>query len=321
MKFHYHLLINQNAGGGNGALANQKLTELMEQHHFAFTKYFSQYPGHELLIVESLINDVLFPWEDQFRDTMDEYPLLVVVGGDGTLHQVINQIKQTNPNIPLAYIPAGSGNDFARGVGLPREVEKAFWQIIKTQVPRKINLLAYEDKVQEKKGFCVNNVGIGLDAAIVARTNQSSTKENFSKYKLGSLAYIASIFQVLFKQKGFPILVEYNGQTLNYKKAFLCTTTNHPYFGGGVAIAPMADIEKPTLDFVLVERIPLYKIFWLILLLTQKKHVNSKYFHHISSSKLRIVSTTPQYMQTDGETLEESPYDLSLSMDSQLFWL
>ncbi|MGX7195716.1 diacylglycerol/lipid kinase family protein [Enterococcus olivae] len=320
MKFHYHLLINQASGGGNGKKTSTKLIELLEKRSYSFTSYFTEYPNHELEIVENLATDILFPWQEEFTDTLDCYPLLIVIGGDGTLHQVVNQLKQMDQKLPIAYIPAGSGNDFARGVGLSREVEKAFRQIIKTQEPRSINVLAYEEKIQETTGISVNNVGIGLDAAIVEHTNQSVTKKNLNKYNLGSLTYISSVFHVLFKQKGFPILVECNGQTYSYKKAFLCTTTNHPYFGGGVAIAPMADAAKPVLDLVLVERLSMFKIAWLIFLLMRKKHATSRYYHHHSASKLRIISTTPQYMQADGEALGEGSYDISYSIQSQLFW-
>ncbi len=54
------------------------------------------------------------------------YPLLVVIGGDGTLHQVVSELQLEQQQIPVAYIPAGSGNDFARSIELPREPEKHF---------------------------------------------------------------------------------------------------------------------------------------------------------------------------------------------------
>lgn len=318
MKFHYHVLINQAAGGGNGKKASQKIIQLLNKNNFSYTTYFTEYPNHELELVEELAEDVLIPWEDENTDT---YPLLLVIGGDGTLHQIVSQLKKMQKELPIAYIPAGSGNDFARGVGLSREPEKAFWQMFKTQKPQAINILTYNEQVSEQKGISVNNIGIGLDAAIVNRVNQSVTKEKLSKFNLGSLSYIATLLSVLFKQKGFPILVEANGKKFDYDKAFLCTANNHPYFGGGVAIAPSANIAQKKMNFIVVERIPLYKILWLILLLLQKKQEKSKYFHQIETNKLRIVSTTAQFAQTDGEELGDSAYDIVYAMDQQLFWL
>ena len=318
MKFQYHLLINPTAGGGNGQAVGEKVIALLQKGRFSFTSYWSEYPQHEAKIITDLL-PMLKSWTEESHD--ETYPLLLVVGGDGTLHQVVNQIQLANQDIPVAYIPAGSGNDFARGIQLPKETEQIFWQIVKQKEPKRIHLLQYEEKIREQQGIALNNLGIGLDAAIVQQTNQSLTKKRFNKFKLNSFSYIASIFKSLFTQKGFPILVESNGQTFSYKKAFLCTTTNHPYFGGGIKIAPMADITKPTFDFVLVERIAYRKIVWLIYLLIRQKHPKSKHFHHLSTAKLRIVSTTPQPMHVDGESLDNEAYDLSLSLGSQLFWL
>ena len=318
MQFHYQLLINPAAGGGNGQVIGDKIISLLQKNQLAFTSYWSEYPQHEASIVAELL-PTLLTWSDDA--SVDVYPLLLVIGGDGTLHQVVNHIQSAQANIPIAYIPAGSGNDFARAVGLPKEIKKIFWKIVKQKEPRALNILTYEEKIKEQQGIALNNIGIGLDAAIVQTTNQSTTKQRFNKWRLNSLSYLVAIFSTLFTQKGFPILVESNGQTLNYPKAFLCTTTNHPYFGGGINIAPMADITKPTFDFVLVERIAFYKIIWLILLLFQKKHPRSKYFHHISTTNLRIVSTTPQPMHVDGESLDKEAYDLFISMHTQLFWL
>lgn len=318
MKFHYYLLVNQAAGGGNGKKVSDQICSLMKQQNYSFTTYLTQYPDHELELVAELAEHTLRPFDSE--STKEYFPLLVVIGGDGTLHQVINQLKMMGKERPIAYIPAGSGNDFARGIGLPRETEQAFQRIIHTTQPRSVNILTYEEAIQERSGISVNNIGIGLDAAIVHHTNHSVTKENLNKYNLGSFSYIASVIHVLFKQKGFPILIEANGQTYHYDKAFLCTTTNHPYFGGGVGIAPMADINKTTLDLVVVERLPMYKIAWLIFLLLRKKHHLSKYYHHLSGTKVRLVSPTPQFSQADGEELGKGPYDLAIALTTQLFW-
>ncbi|MGM0123306.1 hypothetical protein IGI37_000672 [Enterococcus sp. AZ194] len=323
MQFHYHFLINPTAGSGSAEKIVKRIIELTSQRGFPYTTYFTEYAGHEQRIAEQLAQNTLIPWKSEHLADLDEtssYPLLVVIGGDGTLHQVVNAFYRLNVEIPVAYIPAGSGNDFARGIGLPKEAEKAFWQIVKTPFPREVSMITYDEKIQDEQGVVINNVGIGLDAAIVHATNDSATKKRLNKYNLGSLAYIVSIIKVLFTQKGFPIMVEINGQQMNFAKAFLCTTTNHPYFGGGVAIAPTANAEKNQLDFVLVERINIFKIFWLILLLLRKKHMESKHFHHFTGNKLRIVSTMPEYGQADGEVMGSRSFDIHFALKKQWIW-
>ncbi|WP_430609410.1 diacylglycerol/lipid kinase family protein [Enterococcus sp. DIV0876] len=322
MKYDYHVIVNPASGSGQGKKVADRIKKILDKHHFPYQFYYTTQAGEERLNAKKLVDETLLPWDEAYLDNSDmHYPLLMVIGGDGTLHQVVTEVQQIeHQRFPIAYIPAGSGNDFARSLDLPKEAEKVFWQIAGTSHPQELNVIHYYEQIQEESGIAINNVGIGLDAAIVYTANHSSAKSRLNKYNMGSFSYIAAILTVLFRQKGFPILVECNGQQLSFSKAFLCTTTNHPYFGGGVPIAPTATVKEDKLDFVLVERVAMFKIFWLILLLTRKKHMNSRYFHHISTTKLRIVSTIPQHGQEDGEEMGKRPFDLILTPGKQLFW-
>ncbi|MBO0448209.1 diacylglycerol kinase family lipid kinase [Enterococcus sp. MJM12] len=322
MKFHYILLINQVSGNGNGKKTGAIIQNLLDEQKMSYESYYTEYAGHEAELAKELANSKLIGWTGEIKaDYADKlYPLLVVIGGDGTLHQVLNQFYRMDKEIPVSYIPGGSGNDFARGINLPKDPQKAFWAIQRAKEPQIINTLTYEEKIQTETGLAINNIGIGLDAAIVAATNDSMTKKTLNKYNLGSFAYIASIVKVLFTQKGFPILLEVNGEEFTFKKAFLCTTTNHPYFGGGVAIAPMAKATVSDIDLVVVERISMIKIFGLIIRLITNKLTTSKHYHHFTGHKLRIVSTVPEYGQADGEVMGLRPFDITFSTRPQLIW-
>ncbi|MCD1024175.1 diacylglycerol/lipid kinase family protein [Enterococcus sp. SMC-9] len=322
MKFHYILLINQVSGNGNGKKTGAIIQNLLDEQKMSYESYYTEYAGHEAELAKELANSKLIGWNAEIKaDYADKlYPLLVVIGGDGTLHQVLNQFYRMDKEIPVSYIPGGSGNDFARGINLPKDPQKAFWAIQRAKEPQVINTLTYEEKIQTETGLAINNIGIGLDAAIVAATNDSMTKKTLNKYNLGSFAYIASIVKVLFTQKGFPILLEVNGEEFTFKKAFLCTTTNHPYFGGGVAIAPMAKATVSDIDLVVVERISMIKIFGLIIRLITNKLTTSKHYHHFTGHKLRIVSTVPEYGQADGEVMGLRPFDITFSTRPQLIW-
>ena len=130
MNFHYHILINPAAGSGNAEKTAEKIIQLLDEGDYTYTPYYTEGPGDEKEIVDRLTN-LLSPWSETCeKDHIDNsFHLLVVIGGDGTLHQVVNEFFALGLQLPVSYIPAGSGNDFARGIGLSREPEKAFEQI------------------------------------------------------------------------------------------------------------------------------------------------------------------------------------------------
>jgi YegS/Rv2252/BmrU family lipid kinase len=321
MNFHYHILINPAAGSGNAAKTAEKIIHLLDDGDYTYTPYYTERPGDEREIVNRL-SDLLSPWSEFCeKDQVDNsFHLLVVIGGDGTLHQVVNQFFTLDLQLPVSYIPAGSGNDFARGIGLSRDPEKAFEQITSAIQPQPINVFHYDEKISEEQGIILNNVGIGLDALIVATTNASNSKKVLNKYRLGSASYALYLVKAIFTQKTFPILVELNGQTLNFERTFLCTTTNIPYFGGGIAIAPMADPKKEAIDLVVVEKPNMLAILRFLLQLVRKKHTQNKHYRHFTSSKIRIVSVVPQYGQADGENMGERSFDMNFSTATQYIW-
>ncbi|MGK0550830.1 diacylglycerol/lipid kinase family protein [Enterococcus faecalis] len=318
MDIHYYLLINGQAKGGYGAQAAKKIMQQLQKRKLAYTIYYTEYAGHESVLTEELALTTLKPWTANQKEKA--FPLLVVLGGDGTLHNVLNTLDRFDPTIPLGYLPCGSGNDFARGAGISGNVNQALAQLLSVEAPKELQVIHYREANQEEVGLAANNLGIGLDAAIVEKTNTSRSKNTLNKFNLGSFSYLFSILHVLFKQKGFPILVEANGKQHTFSKAFLCTVTNHPYFGGGVAILPKADPMKPVVDLVVVERGSLFRIFWLILLLARGKHTAAKQFHHFHSKKIRIVSTLPQFIHADGEILGQRSVDFAFETTPRFFW-
>ncbi|AYW48132.1 diacylglycerol kinase [Tetragenococcus osmophilus] len=318
MEFHYYLLINPKAGGGKGKKCGEQIIATMKYKRLAFTVLETQFPFHEKELVYKLLASTLLNWNPKPQlKAKQPFPLLIVIGGDGTLHQVLNSLTA---QIPIAYIPAGTGNDFARSLGLLQPSVKVLEQILQATWPRKINILKVFEQTSNDSKVCINNVGIGLDAAIVHATNHSTTKQRLYKYKAGFLSYIPAVLQTLFKQEDFPVTVKCEDETYYFKHAFLCTLTNHPYFGGGVNISPAADINEPQVDLTLVEKLSMGKIFYLILLLALKKHAHSKHFHRFKASTIQINSPSKQFIQQDGEDFAKTPCDFHFSSTKQLFW-
>lgn len=322
MKRIYHVIINPVAGGGKGQTVAKKILSELKENDFTYYDYQTEYPNHEARIVQTLLEQHLlqsFP-ESRRLGAEEKFPMLLVIGGDGTLHHVINQLHAYGVDYPVAYIPAGSGNDFARACHLPEDPIERFWQIVQTRSPQLVPILSYQDRIQGDRQVFMNSLGIGLDGKIVKKANERSRKKNLNRWRLSRFSYLSVAFSSFFKQKGYPARVEFNGQSITLAKTYLCTITNHPYFGGGVAIAPQIALNKPEFELVVVEKVAWFKLAHLAYCVLRKKDFRSKYFHRYTAKKIHLVTTTQEDTQIDGESMGTRCYDLIVEVTKQAFW-
>lgn len=315
-KLTLHLIVNSQAGAGNAKKIYNISKDYLNKKNIEFIPYFTEYAGHEKKITRYLLKKILVDWQPN----IDNFPLLVVLGGDGTLHEVIN-VLQNHPNIPIGYIPGGSGNDFARAVSLSRKTEAALERLTSITQPTTIKVMKAHFKETNETRLILNNIGVGLDANIVTTANHSKSKKFLNQLRLGSLTYLAAVFKVLHKQDAFPISFKTDTHYHSFERAYLCSITNHPYFGGGVAIDPTASPYEDEISVVLIEKVNIFKILYLAVKILSKKHLTSKYVHHFKSSQLEITSSTDQFGQTDGEIIGKEPYHVKCHLTNHLFWL
>lgn len=315
-KLFLHLLVNQHAGSGKGAKQYKEVQKQLIAKNVPFKTYFTEYAGHEKEIVQELLNGTLTPYkqDEPFEN------LLVVLGGDGTLHEVVNALKH-EPTIPIGYLPSGSGNDFARGVGISRKINAALTHLLDVNEPKPISLMEAMDVDSNDTRLILNNVGVGIDAKIVATANHSKTKSLLNQMKLGSLSYVSAALSSLFKQPSFPLIIETTTEKKEFERAFLCTTTNHPYFGGGVAIDPTASAYTDDVHLIIVEKIFPLSLAWLIIKLFFKQHLTSPHLHRFVDSELTLTCPLAQVGQADGEELGERDFKLRFKTTQHLFWM
>ncbi|TFJ43170.1 phospholipid kinase [Carnobacterium divergens] len=308
----YYVVINLQSGSGNGAKVWQIVEKTLLEKKKNYQLFVSEYAGHTISLVNQLAKDI--------HTTQQKDALILIIGGDGTLHEAVRGLGEEYKKTPLGYIPAGSGNDFARGVGISRKPLVALNQILKAKSASAFDIIEFQEK-EQPDGYFVNNVGVGFDALVVKLTNNSSTKATLNKYNLGSLAYVASLVKAYFKQRSFPIQLTVDGKTTAFKDAFLVTTTNHSYFGGGVNIAPMAVPTDGLIDVIAVSKLPLLKIISLfVMMLLGGRHTRFKSVHHFSGKTIHLETLHAVDGQADGEELGNQLFDLDFNPATRYFW-
>jgi len=319
LKHHFYLIINSNSGSGNGQQLGQQLIAMLEEKNETYTPLFTKKAGDEATFALKLAESVLIPFDK--RKTYTQFPLLVVLGGDGTLSHVVNALAQY-PNVPIAYIPAGSGNDFSRAAGIyTRDIQQALSHILNTQSPTRLHVLEVLERNRHISRTLVNSFGIGIDGAVNRHISQSTLKERLNRLKLGSLVYPLTVVNVLFHQASFTATIQTEQERFKIDDIFLLTTTNHPYFGGGIKIVPKADLNEEAIDVIVIQKKSWWHIFQIILKLMAGKHLEHPDVHHFQSKSIKVQVEEPQHAQVDGELQAFQPFNLKFKQSSRYFWL
>ncbi|GEK91487.1 hypothetical protein AKA01nite_11090 [Alkalibacterium kapii] len=224
------------------------------------------------------------------------------------------ETETTHP-IPLAYIPTGSGNDFARSLKLPLTFKDSIHNILKTKEPTLLDVIT--ETANQKTIVAVNSIGFGLDGMVMNKLGKNKNKQI-----IGKSSYLLSILSAYFSQKAFPLKLKTPDQTYVYGQTLLVVCTNNKFFGGGISIHPEADPSDGFIDLIIAEKVTIWELFTILFsLFTTKKHLEHKKLHSHRITACDLVIYTPQYGQYDGELIDKDVHKLSFKLTTHPFWI
>lgn len=302
-----HLLVNETAGNGRAKKILDQTVLVLVNEDIAFDVQKSTFAGQAIKLAQEYADH---------EHSKNE--VLVVIGGDGSLNEVLNGIKRSsNPLTPFAYLPAGTGNDFGRAANLTSDPKRLINNLLENQQPHKIDCVTFKlPAISKRLYYFANSFGIGFDAYVNHLSNISNLKKFLNNLNEGNLIYGLNILSALRKQDTFTVEVEAAGKKKIYDNVFLVTTTNHPYLGGGIALLPSARIDSQKIDSVIVEKFSLKKLIILFInLLKDGSHVNDPQFHYLEAKKIRIKTTKNEFAQVDGEELPFGKFEVEFAVD------
>ncbi|WP_077212189.1 diacylglycerol/lipid kinase family protein [Bacillus dakarensis] len=288
-------IINEKAGNGSGRKVWQKLKHELDQKKANYRSFHTKYPQH----AEQLARQLCSMYHDKIE-------AMIAVGGDGTIHEVVNGAVDY-PTIKVGFIPAGSGNDFSRGFGVPKSPIEALSLILKNKSGKKFDIGQYRLKGASKKGYFVNSIGTGFDAAVSKLTNESKIKKYLNKAGLGSLAYVGAVLFLLFTYKLTDVVVEMDGAIYRYEKVWFVTVSNQPYYGGGMKIAPNANPADGLFDVTIVHHLSRLKLLFLFVTVFFGKHTSLKEVAQHKGQSVSIQSNDSMQLHADGEVIGHIP--------------
>lgn len=287
----YVFIINPIAGNGRAKqlflqLTTSKIYKSLKSIHF-----YTEYQGH----AEEIAYHISMTYKADLTG-------MIVVGGDGTLHEVVNGL--TDQTIPVSIIPSGSGNDFARGCSINGTPSAILERIIKRKSDLPYWLGEYTTNHQHHKRYFANSIGFGFDAEIAETANRSLYKKFFNRLKLGRISYVIALLQVLFRFKPMSVAVDINGKSRTFNDCWMITITNHPFYGGGMKIIPFAKIQPLKFPVLVINSISKFKILSLFMTVFTGDHVKFKEVEIIEATKVKVTSANQRDLiyQVDGET-------------------
>jgi len=165
---------------------------------------------------------------------------VVALGGDGTMHVALQAVA--GGSTPLGLIPAGTGNDFAAAMGLPSAIEAAMDVVAAGRTKAVDAVRATDGEGNERWWACV--LGAGFDSAVNERANRT-------RWPRGPRRYDLAIFAELLRLEPRAFVLEVDGRREELTATFVAVG-NAPAYGGGMRIAPDADLTDGLLDVIVV---------------------------------------------------------------------
>jgi diacylglycerol kinase (ATP) len=276
-------VVNPAAGGGHAGRVWPHIAHILDQSGQPFQAYFTNAQGTGPALAA--------------RAVREGAELVVAIGGDGTLREVVNGIDLDKTLFGI--IPLGTGNGFRRSCGISGNWEQAL-QGLAEWAPRRID-------VGEVNGsYFLNVVGIGFDAAVA-----EMAADKYSKIK-GYGAYLAAFFEELMTFDYFCAQVESPGLKIREEHALLALVANGTYYGGSFAIAPQAIINDGKLDLLVVRKRNNPETTLLAVKVLAGTHIEDSGVLTHRCTKFEINAEHHVPVHIDGEVIGSLPAKISI---------
>ena len=281
------IIVNPTAGGKKGKKIKKALAQIesrLASRKIEYKLHFTEYKGHGTLLTEQAIKN----------GATD----IIVMGGDGTLHEVINGFTDFD-RVNLGIIPCGTGNDFASALKLPKDPIKALDLILDGKAQ-------YTDYMQLPTVRGINIVCMGIDVDVLIRYSKLKRKN-----KLG---YTWCLIKTLlnFKYTDFSANIDGTDKELT---SFIACIANGPVYGGGIPICPVANAFDKQLEFLAVTKIKRAAIPLAFIRLLMGKIMKFKQTVHTPCQKISVSTQKPYTVNVDGELYENIPFDVEIVSD------
>ena len=291
------LIVNPASGGGTGAQSIPLITKILGELAVPFDLVQTERPGHATELAQ--------------QAAADGYDVVVAVGGDGTVNEVLNGLlTQTNrrtSSCALGVLCVGRGNDFAFGMGVPKDLRAGCQALLDGHTHRIDTGRVFGGRFPNGRYFG-NGVGIGFDTVVGFEAKKLKRLRGFAGYFVAALKTIFLYFHA-------PLIrIEMDNETLE-QRFLMVSIMNGRRMGGGFMMAPDAVPDDGQLDLCMADQITRREVFALLprfMKGTQNTHPAIRTGHAQSLTLTAVDGSLPAHM--DGETICEKGDTLRIEL-------
>ena len=282
----YYFILNPSSQSFGSRSVWSRLSEKLKAQGIEYKVYATRYPGHGKEIARTIT-------------TMDPRAVVIAIGGDGTIHDILCGLTNLS-TITFGVIPSGSGNDFARGMRISSDPDRAIRAVLEPTRYTKMDLGVLKDRQGERFGV---SSGIGFDAAICHEALNSPIKDFLNSINLGNLTYAAICLKQIVLFEPCSMTIEADGNRhFEVPRAYFAAVMNQKYEGGGVKMIPDAKPNDGLLDLIVVGDVTKSKICCFLPMAFFGKHTRLKGLHFIKCTDVKITADRTCAVHLDGES-------------------
>ncbi len=289
----WYVIVNPTSGNGTPKKNWKRIISYLEAHHLLYKFIFSEYINHEKALVQQAL--------------IEGYRKFICVGGDGTLHQVVNGVMTQNYvnslEIKVAIIPMGTGNDWVKTYQIPKNISKAV-AIIKREKTMHQDI-GYLELLDKTRNVYFNNLaGLGFDGFVI---------KNSIKYKkFGALAYLLATLKTFLQYEKSVLTIEFNNKKI-YTKTLLTLIGICKYSGGGMQLTKDVDPIDGLFDISIAKNLNFISILRNILKFYNGSIVDHKEVETHKTNSIKITAYNENtYVEADGELIGTGGFKASI---------
>ncbi len=294
----WFVIVNPVAGSGRGLDHFPQISKLLRDEHILCEPVFTEHKFHATELTVWAVKQ--------------GYRHIIAVGGDGTLHEVVNGLfiqQEADPReVLLGVVAVGTGNDWMRMFGVPRRYQDAV-RAIKEQYSflQDVGVISYEESHYRQSRYMANVAGAGFDAAVNRRFTHLQKKG-----RRGGWLYAWSMVQTFFGYKSTGVKVWIDDRLVYNNLLFSVAIGICKYNGGGMQQLPDAVADDGMFDVSLIRPIHFWHVLFRFRYLFNGGIYRIRHVLQERGSRIRIESSPEVSVEVDGELLGESPLEFSI---------